>query len=136
MATPRPRSRAHAGKEARANRTSRGKAVRLSADASMVPRSFWAAVNGVEAVAVGIFRFGRSVLGSSVSQVASIGGDALTVAAAGARGVASAASRMADGIAGTAKDMYLEALAKAKESPRRAKRHRPSSRNARPRVAT
>src|SRR5262247_1340271 len=60
---------------------------------------------------------GKVVGGSADASTDSrtIGGEALTAAWVGARSVASAASRVVMGIAGTARDMYLEALAKARQ---------------------
>src|SRR6267142_1952524 len=121
MARRRAHTRAPLGKrEARASRTTgRGKVVRESADVSPTPNILRGVINGIEPVAVGAFQFGRSALVSAASQAASIGAGALTAAATGTRGLASAASRVAGGIAVSAQDIYREALASAGQSPGR-----------------
>ena len=133
MARRRTDTRPSSGKrEARARRTTgRGKVVRGSAEASPSPGILLGAVKGIEPMAMGAFQFGRDVLVSAVSQAVSIGTGALTVAATGARGLASAASRVAGGFVGSAQDIYQETLAGAKPSPARARRPR----SARPRIA-
>ena len=133
MARRRTDTRASLGKrEARTSRTTgRRKVARGSADGSPSPGILRGAVKGIEPVAVGAFQFGRDVLVSAMSQAVTLGTGALTVAATGARGLASAASRVAGGFVVSAQDIYQEALASARPSPARARRQR----RARPRVA-
>ena len=116
MAKRRGRTRARSGKQDAGGirMASRNGTVGDSAGASVVPRVLLGMVNGVEIVAAGALQFTREVLLTAVSGAANIGGEALTAAGAGARGVVSAASRMVGDIAGTAQGTFQEVLNNAR----------------------
>jgi|SRR5262245_39345354 len=94
-------------------------------DASVVPRAFVGAVDGIGIVAVGALQLARDVVVSAVSGAANIGAEALMATVAGARGVVSATSQTVADITGTAQGALLATMHNVRYSQRGAARLSP-----------